>query len=107
MDARNTGALFQLTEKDRQLLALLQANAREPTAALARKLGVAFRCTGADHAPRAGWRDHRLQRPHRSGPSAAGNQLLHYDLLYQQELHGCHDAPTQHGRGTSRVRRVG
>lgn len=40
MDARNTGALFQLTEKDRQLLALLQANAREPTAALARKLGV-------------------------------------------------------------------
>ncbi|TCQ92579.1 Lrp/AsnC family transcriptional regulator [Pseudomonas sp. JUb52] len=40
MDAHNSGTLFQLTEKDRQLLALLQANAREPTAALARKLGV-------------------------------------------------------------------
>ncbi|GAB3128293.1 Lrp/AsnC family transcriptional regulator [Novispirillum itersonii] len=31
---------LQLTEKDRQLLTLLQQNAREPTASLARKLGV-------------------------------------------------------------------
>ena len=30
----------QPDRKDRQLLALLQANAREPTASLARKLGV-------------------------------------------------------------------
>ncbi|EKT4465042.1 Lrp/AsnC family transcriptional regulator [Pseudomonas putida] len=41
MDAQTPGSLFSLTEKDRQLLALLQANAREPTASLARKLGVA------------------------------------------------------------------
>lgn len=40
MDPLPPGALFKLTEKDRQLLALLQANAREPTASLARKLGV-------------------------------------------------------------------
>lgn len=31
---------FRLTEKDKQLLALLQKNAREPTSSLARKLGV-------------------------------------------------------------------
>ncbi|MBD8682481.1 Lrp/AsnC family transcriptional regulator [Pseudomonas sp. CFBP 13719] len=40
MDAHLPGTLFNLTENDRQLLALLQANAREPTASLARKLGV-------------------------------------------------------------------
>lgn len=40
MDAQNASPLFTLTDKDRQLLALLQANAREPTASLARKLGV-------------------------------------------------------------------
>jgi DNA-binding Lrp family transcriptional regulator len=40
MDAHNRGALFNLTDNDRQLLALLQANAREATASLARKLGV-------------------------------------------------------------------
>lgn len=31
---------YRLTDKDKQLLALLQQNAREPTASLARKLGV-------------------------------------------------------------------
>ncbi|TGW07841.1 AsnC family protein, partial [Mesorhizobium sp. M2D.F.Ca.ET.145.01.1.1] len=30
----------ELTEKDRQLLALMQKNAREPVASLARQLGV-------------------------------------------------------------------
>lgn len=40
MDAKQVSPLFSLTEKDRQLLALLQTNAREPTASLARKLGV-------------------------------------------------------------------
>lgn len=40
MDTQNPGPLFNLTDKDRQLLGLLQANAREPTASLARKLGV-------------------------------------------------------------------
>lgn len=40
MDAKQASPLFSLTEKDRQLLALLQTNAREPTASLARKLGV-------------------------------------------------------------------
>ncbi|MBF8779701.1 Lrp/AsnC family transcriptional regulator [Pseudomonas fulva] len=40
MDSQTPGSLFSLTEKDRQLLALLQANAREATASLARKLGV-------------------------------------------------------------------
>jgi DNA-binding Lrp family transcriptional regulator len=40
MDAQNPGPLFNLTDKDRQLLGLLQANAREPTASLARKLEV-------------------------------------------------------------------
>jgi DNA-binding Lrp family transcriptional regulator len=40
MDAKPAGTLFSLTEKDKQLLALLQANAREPTASLARTLGV-------------------------------------------------------------------
>lgn len=40
MDAPTAGSLFNLTDKDRQLLALLQANAREPTASLARRLGV-------------------------------------------------------------------
>jgi DNA-binding Lrp family transcriptional regulator len=40
MDAQKPGPLFNLTDKDRQLLSLLQANAREPTASLARKLEV-------------------------------------------------------------------
>ncbi|MFS2008659.1 Lrp/AsnC family transcriptional regulator [Azospirillum sp. CT11-132] len=31
---------FRLTDKDKQLLALLQKNAREPTSSLARKIGV-------------------------------------------------------------------
>ncbi|MDY7564562.1 Lrp/AsnC family transcriptional regulator [Pseudomonas sp. RTC3] len=40
MDEQRPTSLFRLTEKDKQLLALLQLNAREPTASLARKLGV-------------------------------------------------------------------
>jgi DNA-binding Lrp family transcriptional regulator len=40
MDEQRPTSLFLLTEKDKQLLALLQLNAREPTASLARKLGV-------------------------------------------------------------------
>ncbi|NWC10610.1 Lrp/AsnC family transcriptional regulator [Pseudomonas agarici] len=40
MDEQRPTSLFRLTEKDKQLLALLQLHAREPTASLARKLGV-------------------------------------------------------------------
>ncbi|MEB0006454.1 Lrp/AsnC family transcriptional regulator [Pseudomonas sp. RTB3] len=40
MDEQRPTSLFRLTEKDKLLLALLQLNAREPTASLARKLGV-------------------------------------------------------------------
>ncbi|WP_246681187.1 Lrp/AsnC family transcriptional regulator [Mesorhizobium sp. B2-6-1] len=37
---RRRGLIVELTEKDRQLLALMQKNAREPVASLARQLGV-------------------------------------------------------------------
>lgn len=40
MSAAGSDQGFRLTEKDKQLLALLQKNAREPTSSLARKLGV-------------------------------------------------------------------
>lgn len=40
MATGDSNPVFQLTEKDNLLLALLQANARESTALLARKLGV-------------------------------------------------------------------